>query len=200
MKKPLKSSDSTPPLGEEDITSLLLRCQDGDAGALAILIPRVFEDLRRLARYHFREERAGHTLQPTALVSELYLRLVGTRLPQLLGRKEFFTVASRLMREILVDHARSRGAQKRGGGMARISLQEALDSPPRPGLDTPGLLAVHGALESLNKIDAEQAQLAELRFFTGLTIPEAADVMGISRATAERRWRAARRWLAFQLQ
>ncbi len=84
--------------------------------------------------------------------------------------------------------------------MARISLQEALDSPPRPGLDTPGLLAVHGALESLNKIDAEQAQLAELRFFTGLTIPEAADVMGISRATAERRWRAARRWLAFQLQ
>lgn len=198
MEKPLKAIDPTL-AGEEDITCLLLRCKDGDADALAVLIPRVFEDLHRLANYHFRDERAGHTLQPTALVSELYLRLAGTELPEALNRKDFFTVASRLMREILVDHARARRAQKRGGDVARVSFQNAIETPRYAGLDADSLIAVHEALKGLKAIDGEQAQVAELRFFSGLTLPEAAEVMEISRATAERRWSAARRWLAWKL-
>ncbi len=184
---------------DDDITDLLVHWDQRDPAGMAELIPRVYAELRRLAGYHFSAEGQAHTLQPTALVSELYLRLVGSKLPQLGSRRDFFTVASRLMREILVDHARARQTLKRGGNFARVTLDDSLSSPSQNSLDPATLLAIDAALDRLKEIDEEQARIAELRYFTGLTIPETAQVVGISRATAERRWSLARRWLAHQL-
>ncbi len=165
------------------------------------LLPMVFDDLRRLARYHFARESADyHTLQPTALISEVYLRFVGGKARRPLNREQFFTFATRLIREILLDHARARQAAKRGGGAQRVSLEEALGvlAPAVPSPET--LLTIDQALNRLEQIDPRQSRLAVLRYFGGLTLPQAAEVLGISCATAERDWSAARRWLAREME
>ncbi len=165
------------------------------------LLPMVFDDLRRLARHHFAREPADyHTLQPTALISEIYLRLVGGEARRPLNREQFFTFATRLIRQVLLDHVRARQAAKRGGGAPRVSLEEAL-GVPAPAVPSPEiLLTIDQALNRLEQIDPRQSRLAVLRYFGGLTLPQAAEVLGISRATAERDWSAARCWLAREME
>lgn len=200
------SPDGRPPDGRppderpERVTAILGDWQGDPAGALERLIPLVFGDLRRLAAYHFRGEASGHTLQPTAVVHEVYLRLLGSRLPGIRTRKEFFSVASRLIRQVLVDHARAKHADRRGGGRAPVRLEAAGGTAAAPAALEPAMvLAVHEALDRLRDRDPRQARLVELRWFTGLSVPEAAEVLEVSRATAERDWAHARRWLAREL-
>jgi RNA polymerase sigma factor (TIGR02999 family) len=164
------------------------------------LIPLVFEDLRRLARKHMRRERPGHTLRPTALVCEVYLRLVGAPLETLETREQFFAAASRLIRQILVDHARERSATKRGGRRDRLPLEPVLEAYSVELPDRESCLALDEALCALARQRPRQARLVELRFFIGLTMQEAADVLGISRATATREWSEAKGWLATALE
>ncbi len=182
------------------ITRLLVKQGSWDE-KLDELLPMVFNDLRRLARYHFAREAADyHTLQPTALVSEVYLRLVGSKARRPLNREQFFTFATRLIREILLDHARRRQAAKRGGGAPRASFEETFGLPTREVPSPEILLTLDQALNRLEKIDPRQCRLVELRYFVGLSLPQAAEVLGVSRATAERDWSAARRWLARGMQ
>ena len=162
-------------------------------------MPVVFNDLRRLARYHFAREAPGHTLQPTAVVSEVYLRLVGSEIDKLSNRKQFFTVASRLIREVLVDHARARGAAKRGGAKRPVSFDDALGVATGATADAETVIAVHEALGRLEEVDPRRARIVELRFFAGLTQREVADVLDLSLATVERDWSVARRWLAREI-
>lgn len=186
------------PGGREEITQLLARWGAGESEALDRLVPLVFQELRRLARWHLAREGAGHTLEPTALVHEVYLRLLGDRTPELGDRTQFFAFASRLIRHVLVDHARAKRAVKRGGLLVKTELDEGVDAGPTP-IDPVAVLDIHRALERLEALDPRQGRLAELRYFGGLTVPEAAEVLGISRATAERAWSVARRWLAREL-
>ena len=195
---------SRSPRADEDITALLASWQGGDPEAFDDLVPVVFEDLRRLARHYFAREPDGATLQPTAVVHELYLRLVGKELVRFENRSHFFAIASRLIRQVLIDHARTRRAGKRGGGLAKVTLSDATRPavgagarPAQPSLER--LLDLHRALERLAERDARKARLVELRYVCGLTVPEAAAVLEISRATAERDWAFARRWLAREL-
>ncbi len=175
-----------------DVTSLLEAWTRGDQSALDRLIPIVYEDLRKVAGRRLRSERPGHTLSATALVHETYLRLMGQHPVHLENRSHFFAVASELMRRILVDHARRRGASKRGGGTVRLTLDVAVvEGTPRD-LD---LVAVDDALSELATLDTRQARIVEMRFFGGLSTEEAAAVLGISRATVERDWSHARAWL-----
>jgi RNA polymerase sigma factor (TIGR02999 family) len=181
----------------ERVTQLLVDWSNGDQAALDKLMPVVYDELRRLASNYLRRERAGHTLQPTALVNEAYLRLVDQRQARWQNRAQFFGVAAQLMRRILVDHARVRQAQKRGGSdQQQISLSHADRVAQKPDVD---LLALHEALNELAAIDEQQARIVELRFFGGLTIEETAEVMGISHATVERDWTMARAWLRREL-
>jgi RNA polymerase sigma factor (TIGR02999 family) len=173
------------------VTELLNRWTRGEERALHELVPIVYEELRGLARYHLQSERPEHTLQSKALVHEAYLRLVGSRNVELHNRDHFFAVASRLMRQILVDYARSRKAAKRDGG-CRISLSDAVDIPITQDED---LVALDGALEELARIDERQARIMELKFFGGLSSSSAASVLSISRATVDREWAVARLWL-----
>jgi RNA polymerase sigma factor (TIGR02999 family) len=179
-----------------DVTSLLAAWSQGDASALDQLIPIVYQDLRRVAARRLRAERSAHTLSATALVHETYLRLMGQHPSHLENRAHFFAVASELMRRILVDHARRRGASKRGGAAVRLTLDDAMAVGPAPDLD---LVAVDEALTELATLDPRQARIVELRFFGGLSVEEAAHVLGISRATVERDWGLARAWLYRQL-
>ncbi|HZP49411.1 MAG TPA: ECF-type sigma factor [Vicinamibacterales bacterium] len=174
------------------VTALLARWRRGDSDALERLIPLVYEELHALARHHLRHERADHTLQSTALVHEAYVRLVGHDPPALQNRSHFFGVAARLMREILVDHARAQRAAKRGGGALTLALDEALGVPNRTDVD---LLLLDDALKELARLDERQSRIVELRYFTGLSIDETADVLGISAATVSREWTTARAWL-----
>jgi RNA polymerase sigma factor (TIGR02999 family) len=174
------------------VTDLLTRWRAGDRQALDALLPLVYEELRRLARHYLRLERADHTLQSTALVHEAYVRLVGQDAPRWEGRTHFYGVAARLMRQILVDHARSRGAAKRGGDMLRLTLDEHVVAGPSRDLD---ILALDEALDRLADLSEQQSRIVELRFFSGLSIEETADVMDISPATVKRGWTAARAWL-----
>jgi RNA polymerase sigma factor (TIGR02999 family) len=185
---------------DSDVTGLLVRWSAGDPHALEQVIPLVYGELRRIASNQLRRERKDHTLAPTALVNELYLRLVDQRRTSWQNRVHFFGLAAQLMRRILVDHARARSAEKRGGGVARISIEEVmdevLDGDERP--DDNGVadvLAVDEALERLASIDAEQARIVELRFFGGLSVDEIAAVVGRSPSTVKREWRLARAWL-----
>lgn len=181
-----------------EITLLLEAWRGGDERAFDALIPVIFDDLRRLARHYFLREAAGSTLEPTAVVHEVYLRLVNQPLVHFTDRSHFFGVASRLVRQVLVDHARSRAADKRGGDQLRQPLDEAIGDGFRASrMDT--ALAVHEVLGRLRQLDERKARLVELRYFCGLTVPEAAEVLGISRATAERDWTFARRWLAREI-
>jgi len=181
----------------ESVTVLLERWGGGDAGALDELMPLVHAELRRLAASYLRRERPGHTLQPTALVNEAYLKLVDQRQARFSGRAHFFGVAAQLMRRILVDHARSRQAQKRGGSKFAVTLGHADELAAAPDTD---ILAVHDALERLSAIDPQQARIVELRFFGGLSIEEAAEVLGVGHATVERDWKMARAWLRRELE
>lgn len=174
-----------------EVTRLLLDWSGGDQVALDRLIPHVHAELHRLARAHMRRERPGHTLQTTALINEAYMRLVGQDVPWQ-SRAHFFGIASRLMRQILVDHARAQNYQKRGGGLQQVSLAEAAGAV---GGRAAELVALDDALNGLAALDEQQARVVELRFFGGLTIEETAEVLGISHATVERDWRAARAWL-----
>jgi len=174
------------------VTSLLEAWSRGDASALERLVPIVYEDLRRVAARRLRMEREGHTLSATALVHETYLRLMGQHPSHLENRAHFFAVASELMRRILVDHARRRAASKRGGGAPRLTLDAAAAVGASPDLD---LVAVDEALSELGALDPRQARIVEMRFFGGLSVEEAASVLGISRATVERDWGLARAWL-----
>lgn len=182
-----------PPSG--DVTGLLVAWQNGDRGALEHLIPLVYDELHRIAERQLRHERQGHTLQPSAVVHETYLKLVDRPTPNWQGRVHFFAVAARAMRQILVDYARRRAAQKRGRGASLSMLESELVSKPRE-VD---VIAVDEALKKLARLDPEQAQLVELRFFGGLTVDEAAAALQISNATIHRKWVVARAWLHREL-
>lgn len=176
------------------ITALLQEWRAGDRAALDRLTPVVYEELRRLARRTLAGERKGHTLQPTALVNEAYLRLVGTDVPWR-DRVHFFAVAARLIRRILVDHARARGRVKRRAG-ERVPLDERTLFSPEPGRE---MVLLDEALNELAELDARKAQVVELHFFGGLTYDEIAEAVGISPATVDRDLRLAKAWLQRQI-
>ena len=166
-------------------------------------MPLVYAELRRLARNYLRKERPGHTLQPTALVNEAYLKLVDQRSARWQNRAQFYGVAAQLMRRILVDHARQHRAAKRGGsGQQRLSITSAGQlAGKRLSTEPPiDLLGLHEALEELAEMDPQQARIVELKFFGGLSIDETAEVMGIGHATVERDWKMARAWLRRKLE
>src|SRR5262245_43148283 len=178
------------------VTVLLERASSGDAIATNELFPVVYDELRRIAAAHLAQERAGHTLQPTALVHEAYLRLVGPGDITWDSRAHFFGAAARAIRRILTDHARSRGRAKRGGGSAREALDTASLSRPGPAFD---LLELDEALQRLEALDPQKARVVELRFYGGLTGDETARTLGISTATVARHWEFARVWLHREL-
>ena len=177
------------------MTGLLLAWRGGDEAALEQLVPLVHEELRRIARGCMRGERTGHSLQATALVNEAYLRLVGAQQVDWQNRVHFLAVSARLMRRILVDFARSKKYQKRGGGAQAITFDEAL-VVAEPGKD---LVALDEALEALAKLDERKARVVEMRFFGGLTVEETATVLGVSPDTVMRDWRLAKAWLLREL-
>jgi len=179
-----------------EITMLLLAWSEGDREALDRLVPLVYGELRRLAQSYMRRERAGHTLQTTALIHEAFLRLIDAGQVRLESRTHFFAVASRLMRQILVDFARSRGYQKRGGGAEQVSLDEALVIGQPPDED---LVALDEALAALAEVDERKARVVELRFFGGLTEAEMAETLKVSPETVRRDWRLAKSWLLHKL-
>ena len=178
-----------------DVTTLLVAWRDGDEAALEQLIPLVHEELRRLAARYMRGERSGHTLQPTALVNEAFLRLVEVKHVQWQSRAHFLAISARMMRRILVDVARSKRYQKRGGGAQRVSLS-GIDLSDEP---THDLVAIHDALDALAAIDARKGQVVELRFFGGLTVEESAEVLNVSPDTLMRDWKFAQAWLLREL-
>lgn len=175
----------------DPVTQLLIRWNQGDKRALDDLLPIVYQELRRLAHYHLQLERTEHTLQTTVIVHEAYLRLVGGEPVEIVNRTHFFALASRLMRQILVDYARSRHAAKRDGGQ-RVSLS---DVPVMPITMDEDLLALDRALTELASMDERQARIVELKFFGGLSSSAAAEELGVSRATVDREWAVARLWL-----
>ena len=176
----------------QQVTKLLVDWSNGNQSALEQLTPLVYGELRRLAGRYLRKERPDHTLQSTAFVHEAYIRLIDQRNVRWQNRAHFFGVAAQMIRRILVDHARDRHASKRGSGAPNLSLDEAIALPERKDLD---LVALDDALNSLAKIDPQQARIVELRFFTGLTVEETAEVLGISPATVKRDWVTAKAWL-----
>lgn len=177
---------------DHEVTRLLQAWGSGDSAALDALIPLVFNDLHRMAQSFFRREVTGHTLQPTALLSELYLRLHGKENTHWTERREFFGFAADLMRHILVDHARARKSKKRGGDLVRIPLDPSLNLALETDVD---LVDLDTALNELAKVDERQAQVVELRYFVGLSVEETAEVLEIARATVKRDWRTAKFWL-----
>ena len=179
----------------EGVTELLEKWRNGDEGARDDLISLVYQELRQLAQIYLRRERANHTLQPTALVNEAYLRLIDQR-NAWQNRAQFFGVASQMMRRILVDRARARNMAKRSGRWARVTLDEASAQGQAVDVD---VLDLDRALSELAAFDARKSQVAELRFFAGLSLEETGDVLGISIATVEREWQAARAWLYARL-
>jgi RNA polymerase sigma factor (TIGR02999 family) len=185
--------------GRGQVTELLLRAGDGDSTALDRLVPLVYPELRAVAARAMRRERAGHTLDATALVHEAYLRLVDQERARWTDRAQFFRVAAEIMRRILVDHARARGSRKRGGGRDRLSLTQ-LDPIAPPAAAAPiDILALDEALTRLTGVDPQQARVAELRFFAGLEVEDAAAALGISTSTVKRDWTVARAWLRREL-
>ena len=181
----------------DDITQLLHRLTAGDQAAASTLYPRVYDELRSLARSHLRSQSPGQTLQPTALVHETYMRLAAQQAPgDFANRKAFYALCAKAMRSILVDHARARAAQKRGAGQQRVELDALGLSAEGPSLD---LVALDAALRKLAERQPDHARVIELRFFGGLTAEEAAEVMEVSLASVERYWRLARAWLFREL-
>lgn len=176
----------------QEVTQLLLAWSHGDRAALGRLIPLVSTELHRLAHHYMRRERTGHTLQTTALVNEAYVRLVDASRVEWQDRAHFFAVSANLMRRVLVDFARRRAQQKRGGGAVMIEFSEnEIPSPQAP----PDIVALDAALEALAVFDPDAARIVELRFFGGLTVDETAEVVGVSPRTIKREWAAAKTWL-----
>jgi RNA polymerase sigma factor (TIGR02999 family) len=181
---------------DPEVTALLLAWKQGDDGAFDQLVPLVHAELRRIARRHMGHERQGHTLQPTALVNEAYLKLVDARRVQWQDRAHFFAMSSRLMRQVLVDWARARGYQKRGAGAHNVTLDEG-----RVGaVETPAdIVALDDALNALAEIDQRKSQVVELRFFGGLSIEETAEALDVAERTVKRDWTMAKLWLLREL-
>ena len=178
------------------VTELLQAWSDGDAGALERLTPLVEAKLRLLARKYMARERRNHTLQPTALVNELFLRLTEARRIRWRDRAHFLGISARLMRQVLVDYARSHGSQKRGGAVQRVTLHDALTGSAFPPLD---VLALERALDALTAVDPRKSRMIELRFFGGLSVEETAAVLNVSPDTVKRDWRLAKLWLVREL-
>jgi len=187
------------PTRAHDVTELLLSWGQGDPAALDRLVPLLYDDLRRVARGHLRRERPGHSLQPTALVHEVFLRLVEADRITLKSRTHFFALSAKLMRQILVDHARRQRAGKRGGGATIIGLNEAAGAAAPTSTSSVDVLALDEALDALSSFDVRQCRVVELRFFAGLSIPETAHALGISTPTVERDWAMAKAWLHHRL-
>jgi RNA polymerase sigma factor (TIGR02999 family) len=179
------------------VTELLRAWGDGDDAALERLTPLVEGELRRLARGYMGRERRGHTLQVTALVNEAFLRLTDARCVRWQDRAHVLGISARLMRRVLVDHARSRGYRKRGGGAQRVTLHEGLVASPEPALD---VVALDRALEALAAVDVRKSRMIELRFFGGLSVEETAEVLDVSPDTVKRDWRLAKLWLLRELE
>lgn len=177
---------------KHQITQWLSACHDGAPEALESLLPLVYDELHRQAVRFFGRERTGHTLQPTALVNEVYLRLINQHEISWQNRAQFFGIAAQMMRRILVSHARARAAQKRGGGETRITLNEGAAVAPERDVN---VLAIDEALTKLANIDPEKSRMVELRFFSGLSVEETAQVMGVSPRTIDRQWQTAKAWL-----
>lgn len=197
---------------QQPVTQLLAQWRDGDERAFAQLSALMYEELRQLAQRHLRRERSDHTIQKTALVNEAFVRLVGQQSVDWQSRAHFIGLASKLMRRVLVDYARARLADKRGGGAGVLSLDEMAAPEPDEAPDTtPTALqhldahtqeevsAIDQALQRLEQIDARQAQIVEMRYFGGLTVEQAAEAIGISEATVKREWTLARAWLRREL-
>jgi RNA polymerase sigma-70 factor (ECF subfamily) len=178
------------------VTALLAEAKAGKAAALDALLPLVYQELRRVAGAYVRRERPGHTLQATGLVHEAYLRLMRDKHVSWENRAHFCAIAANAMRQILVERARARGAAKRGGAWARLTLDEGTTAAPVAAVDVE---ALDQALERLAERDPDQARLVELRYFGGLTIEETAEVLGVSPATVKRSWMVARAWLKKEL-
>lgn len=195
MDEPRAADDAA----DDEVTALLQRWAAGDRRALDRLMPRLFDELKIVARRQLRDAPDDVTLNPTALVNEAYLRLVGSPLRGFSGRGQFFALASKVLRAVLVDHLRSRSSAKRGGDAPRLPLEWARALPEPEVLDVEGVLILHDALRRLEAVDPRRGQLVELRYFGGLTLPQIAEALDVSLPTAERDWRVARRWLARDL-
>ncbi len=180
----------------KQITKLLAGVHDGDPAAAQKLMPLVYDELRALAAQHLRSERPNHTLQPTALVHEAYLKLIDQTRVQWQGRTHFFAIGAQIIRRILVDHARQHKRRKRGGGAARVTLDDAVALAPQRDEE---ILALDEALERLAKLDPRQAQVVEMRFFGGLSVKEVAEQLKVSTRTVEGDWTMARAWLLREL-
>jgi len=186
----------TPSASQQRVTELLVRWSCGDDAALAELTPLVYEELRRVAHHHLSGQRRDHTLQTTALVNEVYLRLADQTNPGWQNRAHFFAVAARAMRQILVSYARSQQSQKRGGGALKVDLDEAALVSPE---ESKEIVELHEALETLATLDSRKAQVVELKYFGGLNYEEIAEVLKISRVTVRRDWEFAKLWLYTEL-
>lgn len=184
------------PGSSSEVTQLLVRWRSGDREALDSLLPLVYDELRLIARHYLQRERAGHTLQSTALVNEAYVRLVAQDFPEWQNRAHFFAVAAQLMRQILVDYARSHRSSKRGGQFYKVTLSEAEQQPLSTDID---IIALDDALKNLAEMDLQQCRVVELKFFAGLSIDDTAEVLGISPSTVKRDWMTARAWLYREL-
>lgn len=187
---------SPPPPSPPHVTSLLQAWSLGDEEALQQLIPVVYDELRRVARRHMAGERASHTLQTTALINEVYVRLVDVESVSIRNRAHFLALCARLMRNVLVDYARSRGYQKRGGGIVHVAFDDGLQVSAEA---DPNLVAIDAALERLAQHDRRKGQVVELRFFGGLTVQETAEALDISPETVMRDWKLAKAWLLREL-
>lgn len=178
------------------VTQLLVNWSKGDKAALDEMLPLVYQELRRIAVNRLRQERPNHTLQPTALVNEAYLRLIDQTSVNWQNRAQFFGLAAEMMRRILVNHAHQRQAAKRGGGAVRVSLEVAVNSFQQTDVN---LVALDEALQNLATIDQRKSQIVELKFFGGLTVDEIAEILQVSSDTIERDWKLARAWLHLEL-
>ena len=197
MPNPTPADDRSPQATPSEVTGLLVRWRDGESAALDRLMPLVYEELHQVARNHMSSEQ-GSTLQATALVHEAYLRMMKMDVPWQ-NRAHFFAIAAGAMRRILVDRARRRRAEKRGGEAMPVELSEVADLVVSPGMGTEDLLALDHALERLTKLDGRKAKVLELRLFGGLTIDETAEVLHISTATVERELRMGRAWVSREI-
>jgi len=185
-----------PEASRADLTGLLIKWRQGDAAALDHLIPLAYAELRRIAHRYMRDERRNHPLQTTALVHEAYLRLIDVKRVDWQSRNQFYAVSARMMRRILVEEARKRNADKRGADASHVAMDEALLAAPERGAD---VLALENALERLEALDERKARVVELRCFAGLSVPETAEVFGVSEETVFRDWRMAKLWLRREL-
>lgn len=184
------------PLPDSEVTRLLQSWSHGDPAALEKLVPLIFEDLRRMARRHLRKEREGHTLQPTALVNEVYLKLVGQREADWQNREQFFAVAARMMRRVLLDYGKARKTAKRGKDVVKVPLEEAFAISGERDFDGK---ALDEALSRLAEIDPRQGRIVELRYLFGFEHEEIAGMLGISATTSKREWTSAKLWLYREL-